>query len=356
MDKALAQADPTNVSPINFTVTFNEDVADFDSSDLTLAGSAGATTAVVTGGPQVYNVAVSGMASDGDVTLTFTGSASDAATNANQAPTYGDNTVAYDTSGPTVSVDKALGQADPTNVSPINFTVTFNEDVADFTAPTSRWVVRRVRRRKVVTGGPQVYNVAVSSMTSDGNVTLTFTGTAHDGTGNANQAPTYGDNTVAYDTTGPTVNVDKALGQADPTNASPINFTVTFNEDVADFDELRPDAGRHGGCDHDGRDWWAAGLQRGGLGDDLGRQRHADVHGFGADAATNANQAPSYGDNTVRYDTTGPTVNVDKAFGQADPTNVSPINFTVDVQRGRGRLRRDRSHDRRARPVRRRRW
>ena len=76
--KALGQADPTNVSPINFTVTFNEDVADFDSSDLTLAGSAGATTAVVTGGPQVYNVAVSGMTTDGDVTLTFTGSASDA--------------------------------------------------------------------------------------------------------------------------------------------------------------------------------------------------------------------------------------------------------------------------------------
>ena len=59
-----------------------------------------------------------------------------------------DNTVAYDTSGPTVSVDKALGQADPTNVSPINFTVTFNEDVADFTTPTSRWVVRRVRRAR----------------------------------------------------------------------------------------------------------------------------------------------------------------------------------------------------------------
>ena len=115
VDKALAQADPTNASPINFTVTFNEDVADFDSTDLTLAGSAGATTAVVTGGPQVYNVAVSGMTSDGDVTLTFTGSASDAATNANQAATYGDNTVAYDTMLPEVTLSG--GGSNPTNVA-----------------------------------------------------------------------------------------------------------------------------------------------------------------------------------------------------------------------------------------------
>ena len=74
MDKAFGQADPTNASPINFTVTFNENVSDFTASDLTLGGSAGATSKVVTGGPQVYNVAVSGMTSDGDVTLTFTGS------------------------------------------------------------------------------------------------------------------------------------------------------------------------------------------------------------------------------------------------------------------------------------------
>ena len=263
VDKALGQADPTNASPINFTVTFNEDVADFDSSDLTLSGSAGATTALVTGGPQVYNVAVSGMTSDGNVTLTFTGSAHDAATNANQAPSYGDNTVRYDTTGPTVSVAKALGQADPTNVSPINFTVTFNENVADFDATDLTIAGSAGATTAVVTGGPQVYNVAVSGMASDGDVTLTFTGSASDAAGNANQAPTYGDNTVAYDATGPTVSVDKAFGQADPTNVSPINFTVTFNEDVADFTSFRSDVGWFGGCDGQGRHWWAAGLQRG---------------------------------------------------------------------------------------------
>ena len=145
--------------------------------------------ALVTGGPQVYNVAVSGMTSDGNVTLTFTGSAHDAATNANQAPSYGDNTVRYDTTGPTVSVAKALGQADPTNVSPINFTVTFNEDVADFDSSDLTLAGSAGATTTVVTGGPQVYNVAVSGMASDGDVTLTFTGSASDAATNANQAP-----------------------------------------------------------------------------------------------------------------------------------------------------------------------
>ena len=172
------QDDPTNASPINFTVTFNEDVADFAAGDFTLSGSAGATTKIVSGGPQVYNVAVSGMTSDGDVTLTFTGTAHDDAGNANQAPTYGDNTVEYDTTGPTVDVDKALAQDDPTNVSPINFTVEFNEDVADFDAADLTVSGSAGAVTPVVTGGPQVYNVAVSDMTSDGDVTLTFTGSA----------------------------------------------------------------------------------------------------------------------------------------------------------------------------------
>ena len=219
IDKAFGQDDPTNDSPINFTVTFNEDVADFTAADLTITGTAGATTALVTGGPQVYNVAVSGMTSDGSVTLTFTGTATDAAGNANQAPTYGDNTVIYDTTGPTVNVDKAFGQDDPTNDSPINFTVTFNEDVADFTAADLTITGTAGATTALVTGGPQVYNVAVSGMTSDGSVTLTFTGTATDAASNANQAPTYGDNTVIYDTTAPAVSAPD-LDPASDTGAS----------------------------------------------------------------------------------------------------------------------------------------
>ncbi len=53
--------------------------------------------------------------------------------------------------------------------------------------------------------------------------------------GNGNTASTSTDNTVTYDTTPPTVTINQAAGQADPTNASPINFTVVFSEPVTGF-------------------------------------------------------------------------------------------------------------------------
>ena len=75
INQAAAQADPTPTSPINFTVTFNRAVTGFASNDVTLGGTAGATTAVVSGGPAVYNVAVSGMTVSGTVTAAVVASA-----------------------------------------------------------------------------------------------------------------------------------------------------------------------------------------------------------------------------------------------------------------------------------------
>ena len=60
-------------------------------------------------------------------------------------------------------------------------------------------------------------------------------GVAHDKVGNPNEASTSTDNTVDYDVTGPTVTISRALGQQNPTSASPINFTVVFSEPVTDF-------------------------------------------------------------------------------------------------------------------------
>ena len=45
INQAAGQADPTNTSPINFTVVFSETVTDFATGDVTLSGTAGATTA-----------------------------------------------------------------------------------------------------------------------------------------------------------------------------------------------------------------------------------------------------------------------------------------------------------------------
>ncbi len=76
-------------------LTFDEPVSGFDGSDVTLSGTAGATTATVTGGPQLYSVAVTGMTQPGTVIATIAaGVASDGHGNTNTASTSDDNSVA----------------------------------------------------------------------------------------------------------------------------------------------------------------------------------------------------------------------------------------------------------------------
>jgi hypothetical protein len=96
IDQAAGQADPTSSAPVNFTVVFSEPVIGFDGADVTLSGTAGATTAVVTGGPTTYNVAVGGMTSSGTVIASIPANvASDAASNGNAAASSIDNSVTF---------------------------------------------------------------------------------------------------------------------------------------------------------------------------------------------------------------------------------------------------------------------
>jgi hypothetical protein len=100
LNQTIGQADPTSLSPVNFTVVFNEPMSGFDNTDVNLSGTAGATTAVVTEiAPMdgtTYSVAVSGMNASGTVIASIpAGGATDAATNGNTASTSADNTVDY---------------------------------------------------------------------------------------------------------------------------------------------------------------------------------------------------------------------------------------------------------------------
>ncbi|MFZ1785937.1 MAG: reprolysin-like metallopeptidase [Ferruginibacter sp.] len=96
INQAAAQPDPTSATPINFTVVFDQPVIGFATGDVTLAGTAGATTQVVTGGPTTYNVAVSGMTSSGTVIATIAaGVCTNSSAQPNVASTSTDNTVTY---------------------------------------------------------------------------------------------------------------------------------------------------------------------------------------------------------------------------------------------------------------------
>ena len=141
---------------------------------------------------------------------------------------------------PTVTIDKAAGQADPTGASPINFTAVFSKRVSGFSgAGVTISGTAGGTKTVTVSGGPSTYNVAVSGMSSAGTVIASIpAGVAQDAAGDANSASTSTDNSVSFtppDTTPPSVTINQAAGQADPTNASPINFTAVFSEPVSGF-------------------------------------------------------------------------------------------------------------------------
>lgn len=243
INQDTAQADPGSSAPVHFKAVFDSPVSGFTGAGVQLSGTAGATTAVVTGGPVVYDVAVSGMSSAGTVIASIPyGAATDAAARSNMASTSSDNTVTFlnlDVIPPSVTVEQAAAQADPAITSSVNFSVMFSEPVSGFTAANVVLAGTAGATTAVVSGGPTSFTVAVSGMTSSGTVSATIpAGVVMDGSGNANLASTSVDNMVTYlapDTTAPSVIIDKALGQADPTSISPIHYTVTFSEPVTGF-------------------------------------------------------------------------------------------------------------------------
>src|SRR4029450_1083630 len=82
-----------------------------------------------------------------------------------------DNTVTWDVTPPTVTINQAVGQADPTNVSPITFTVVFSEPGTGCTGPgVTIGGAAGGTKTATVTGGPTTFNVAVSGMTTSGTV------------------------------------------------------------------------------------------------------------------------------------------------------------------------------------------
>ena len=245
--KSAGQGSPTSDTTIHFTVVFSEPVTGFTTGDVTLSGTAGATTATVgtsSDGGRTYNVAVTGMSSDGTVIVTIgAGKCTDAAGNPNNAAPSA-ATVTYqtvDTTHPTVTITKASGQSDPTSGTTINFTVIFSEPVTGFT--TGKVTLAGTAPGTLVgavTGSGTTYNVAVTGMTGSGTVAaMVVAGQCTDAAGNFNDAALSGANVtyqlVLPDTTPPTVTLNQANSQSDPTSSSPIHFTVIFSEPVFGF-------------------------------------------------------------------------------------------------------------------------
>ncbi len=335
INQAAGQADPTSASPVGYTVVFSEPVTGFTGNDLTYTGTAGATTATVSGSGSTYTVNVSGMTQTGTVRPTIaSGRAQDVSGNNNAASTSTDNTVQYDdTVAPTVTINQASGQADPSNASTVNYTVVFNETVTGFaTGDVTLGGTTGGTKVGTVTGSGKTYNVAVTGMTGNGTIVATVpAATATDASGSANAASTSTDNTVTRDATAPAVTINQAAAQADPTNASPVTFTVVFSEPVTGFTSsditITGTAGGTKSATVSGSGPTYNVAISGATGS--GTIVATIAAGRAADVAQNGNTASTSTDNTVTRDGTAPTVTINQATGQADPTSGSTVSYTV---------------------------
>ncbi len=240
-----------------------------------------------------------------------------------------------DLTPPTVTINQAGGQPDPTNVSPINFTAVFSEaiDPATF-AGTDVAITGSAGGTKVVvpsTTDNITWNLSVTGMTN-GTVIADIAGArCKDLAGNDNAASTSGDHTVTFNATGPTVTINQAGSQVDPTKTSPINFTVVFNTAInpATFTDVDVKiTGTAGGTKvvapstTDNITWNVAvsGMTDGTV--------VADIEaGVCTDPLGNPNAASSSTDHTVTYDTTAPTVTISQPSVLS--TAGDPVEYTV---------------------------
>ena len=340
INQAGGQADPTKSLPINFTAVFSEAVTTFTNANVVLTGTAGnlANAIInVTGSGATYNIAVSNLTSNGTVVASIPANiAFDLAGNGSFASTSGDNSVTYDITPPTVTINQAAAQADPTSALPINFTVVFSEPVSglsnngiSLTGSTANVSAATIN----VTGGGTTYNVAIDNVTSSGTVKASvIAGATTDAAGNQNLASTSTDNTVTFNLP-VNVTIDQAAGQADPTRNQPINFTAVFSLPVTGFSSSGVSlAGSTANVS-------SATINITGSGTTY-NVAIGNITGDGTVVATvlpNAahdfengqNQASTSTDNTVTLDTAPPSVTINVANGQTSPTSALPINYTV---------------------------
>ena len=137
-----ASTNPSNASTVNWTVTFSESVTGVDATDFALAGTAtaGASIGTPTGSGTTWTVPVTTGSTDGALGLNLVDNDSivDLAGNKLGGTGVGNGnftgqTYTIDKTVPTVTINQAVGQNDPTNVSPVQFTVVFSEAVSGFT-------------------------------------------------------------------------------------------------------------------------------------------------------------------------------------------------------------------------------
>ncbi len=238
IEQAGTQVDPTNAAPVTFTIVFTEavDPVTFDDTDIIQNGTAtGVTWFLSTADNITWILEYTAIATSGTLVPTIAaGTVQDIYGNDNRASTSTDNIVTYDTTTPTVTINQSVVQTDPSNDTPIVFTVVFSEAInpATFTIAD------------IVQGGSAI-GITWSAPATSNNITWTLGATSvstpgtlipsiaasmvQDAAGNPNSASTSTDNSVTYDIQAPTISMFTGPGT---TNVNNISVGITAGDNV----------------------------------------------------------------------------------------------------------------------------
>ncbi|HJR78720.1 MAG TPA: Ig-like domain-containing protein [Anaerolineales bacterium] len=219
-----AASDPVNTSPISVTAQFSENVTGLIASDITAGNATVGNFSVVDGDTYTFELTP---LDNGLVTADIPAGVATDGANLNSAASQFSRT--FDSDGPTMAITSTA--ADRTNTSPIPVTVQFSENVIGFAVGDITPGNATVDNFIVVDGDTYTFEL---TPLADGLVTVDVSaGVAQDSGGNGNSAPSQFSRT--FDTLAPSVTINQAAGQVDPTSANPINFTVVFSEPVTGF-------------------------------------------------------------------------------------------------------------------------
>jgi len=253
INKTGSQADPVNVGPILFVVTFNEAVTGFDDTDVNLGASTTTGTLVATvtevapNNGTTYQVSVSGMTGTGNVVASIPANAaklvSDGTTNT-AASTSTDNTVRYDISPPLVSsLSPSDGQTGVAVNSNLQILFTSNVNMGTGTVELRQYSNDAVIESYTLPGSPRASisggNTLVINPTSNLSSNTQYYLIIPAGAVNDNATNDFAGLTTKGDWDFTTINPPPDVLTEDPANDPnaivPINITqvvITFTEPV----------------------------------------------------------------------------------------------------------------------------
>jgi CSLREA domain-containing protein len=192
----------TNAGSISWIIVFADPLSSLSASNVTLTNSGLGGDPAITGVTPVGDApatmwVVTASTGSGDGTLGLN-LAND--TNLDYALSnlpFTGQAYTIDRTAPTVTINQATGQADPTDSAPINFIIVFDEPVTGFTDAGVTLSGTAHATTVLVTGSGTTYNVAVNGITRTGTVVASIpANAANDEAGNGNIASTSSDNAV----------------------------------------------------------------------------------------------------------------------------------------------------------------